>query len=132
METLSPVDSRSCVLQIVLIVQLMLHMRWDPYVDRNLNTVELGLTVASLTLAQCGMVRTQSAPVRKRGFRRRKVADVIQKASYRVRCYGRFSLSLTVSAMNTQAMTTHLLCTSSPQAWLAATSQHSEPAPLTP
>jgi hypothetical protein len=48
------------VLQIVLIIQLMLHMRWDPYIDRNLNAVELGLTVASLTLAQCGMVRPLS------------------------------------------------------------------------
>ena len=42
--------------QLVLILQLMLHMRLQPYVNSTLNKVELGLTVASLVLAQCGMI----------------------------------------------------------------------------
>jgi hypothetical protein len=42
--------------QFVISIQLTLHMRFDPYIDRNLNWAEFGLTATSLVLAHCGMV----------------------------------------------------------------------------
>ena len=73
----------------------MLHMRWDPYVDRNLNTVELGLTVASLTLAQCGMVRSppqtvivDSGAAKLRMLSKKQAADYVVMADFLYR--GRF------------------------------------------
>ena len=42
--------------QFMICIQLTLHMRFDPYIDRNLNWAEFGLTATSLVLAQCGMI----------------------------------------------------------------------------
>ena len=51
-----PAQMQCIAAQFAITIQLVLHMRLDPYIDRNLNWVEFGLTATSLVLAQCGMI----------------------------------------------------------------------------